>query len=165
MNSEFTIAVHCLVFLSMKDECMANSEDLSQSVGTHPARVRKVLSVLRKHGYLTTKEGAHGGYLLSRPSEEIKLGELYRLVAGGSLGPNWCSGESGSPCVVSSNMQDVMGNIYDGGEVALSAYFDRISIQDVKQRISNGEACTFSMNEMSTQEKPDRSNSATNDPS
>ena len=39
---------------------MANSEDLSQSVGTHPARVRKVLSVLRKHGYLTTKEGAHG---------------------------------------------------------------------------------------------------------
>ncbi|WP_427180725.1 RrF2 family transcriptional regulator [Paenibacillus sp. TC-CSREp1] len=140
MNSEFTIAVHCLVFLSMRSECMANSEDLSQSVGTHPARVRKVLSVLRKHGYLTTKEGAHGGYLLSRPSEEIKLGELYRLVAGGSLGPSWCSGESGSPCKVSSNMQGVMGAIYDGGEEALSAYFDRISILDVQQRIERGES-------------------------
>ncbi|WP_458464236.1 RrF2 family transcriptional regulator [Paenibacillus sp.] len=153
MNSEFTIAVHCLVFLSMRDECMANSEDLSQSVGTHPARVRKVLSVLRKHGYLTTKEGAHGGYLLSRPSEEIKLGELYRLVAGGSLGPSWCSGESGSSCVVSSNMQDVMGEIYNGGEEALSAYFDRISIEDVKQRIGHGEACTLSLNGLPMNEK------------
>ncbi|MBY0206214.1 Rrf2 family transcriptional regulator [Paenibacillus polysaccharolyticus] len=152
MNSEFTIAVHCLVFLSMRSECMANSEDLSQSVGTHPARVRKVLSVLRKHGYLTTKEGAHGGYLLSRPSEEIKLGEVYRLVAGGSLGPSWCSGESGSPCKVSSNMQGVMGAIYDGGEEALSAYFDRISILDVMQSIERGEG-PFPMEGVSTKEK------------
>ncbi|MEC0129214.1 RrF2 family transcriptional regulator [Paenibacillus pabuli] len=153
MNSEFTIAVHCLVFLSMNNECMANSEDLSQSVGTHPARVRKVLSVLRKHGYLTTKEGAHGGYLLSRPSEDIKLGELYRLVAGGSLGPSWCSGESGSPCVVSSNMKEVMGGIYDGGEQALSAYFDRISIEDVKHRISNGEECSLSRELLPTKDR------------
>ncbi|WP_308722979.1 RrF2 family transcriptional regulator [Paenibacillus polysaccharolyticus] len=152
MNSEFTIAVHCLVFLSMRSECMANSEDLSQSVGTHPARVRKVLSVLRKHGYLTTKEGAHGGYLLSRPSEEIKLGEVYRLVAGGSLGPSWCSGESGSPCKVSSNMQGVMGAIYDGGEEALSAYFDRISILDVMQSIERGEG-PFPMEGVCTKEK------------
>ncbi|WP_154985246.1 Rrf2 family transcriptional regulator [Paenibacillus xylanexedens] len=152
MNSEFTIAVHCLVFLSMRSECMANSEDLSQSVGTHPARVRKVLSVLRKHGYLTTKEGAHGGYLLSRPSEEIKLGEVYRLVAGGSLGPSWCSGESGSPCKVSSNMQGVMGAIYDGGEEALSAYFDRISILDVMQSIERGEG-PFPLEGVSTKEK------------
>ncbi|MDQ0172313.1 RrF2 family transcriptional regulator [Paenibacillus tundrae] len=153
MNSEFTIAVHCLVFLSMKEDCMANSEDLSHSVGTHPARVRKVLSVLRKHGYLTTKEGAHGGYLLNRPSDEIKLGELYRLVAGGSLGPNWCSGESGSPCVVSSNMRDVMGGIYDGGEEALSIYFDRISIEDVKHRIGKCEGISKSMNELLRQDK------------
>ncbi|MGQ8873805.1 RrF2 family transcriptional regulator [Paenibacillus amylolyticus] len=152
MNSEFTIAVHCLVFLSMRSECMANSEDLSQSVGTHPARVRKVLSVLRKHGYLTTKEGAHGGYLLSRPSEEIKLGEVYRLVAGGSLGPSWCSGESGSPCKVSSNMQEVMGAIYGGGEEALSAYFDRISILDVRQSIERGEG-PFPMEGLSASEK------------
>jgi Rrf2 family protein len=152
MNSEFTIAVHCLVFLSMRNERMANSEDLSQSVGTHPARVRKVLSVLRKHGYLTTKEGAHGGYLLSRPSEEIKLGEVYRLVAGGSLGPSWCSGESGSPCKVSSNMQGVMGAIYYGGEEALSAYFDRISIHDVQQSIERGEG-PFPMEGLSAKEK------------
>ena len=142
MNSEFTIAVHCLVFLSMKAECMANSEDLSQSVGTHPARVRKVLSVLRKHGYLTTKEGAHGGYILSRASKEIKLGELYRLVAGGSLGPSWCSGELDSPCIVSSTMREVMGSIYDGGENALSIYFDGISIEDVERRIGESERIT-----------------------
>ena len=32
-----------------------------------------------------------------------------------------------------------MGAIYDGGEEALSAYFDRISILDVQQSIERGE--------------------------
>ena len=35
-----------------------------------------------------------------------------------------------------------MGAIYDGGEEALSAYFDGISIRDVRQSIERGEgAC------------------------
>ena len=79
MNSEFTIAVHCLVFLSMRSESMANSEDLSRSVGTHPARVRKVLSVLRKHGYLATKEGAHGGIYLAVQVKRLSWGKCTGL--------------------------------------------------------------------------------------
>jgi hypothetical protein len=50
-------------------------------------------------------------------------------------------------------MQDVMGSIYDGGEVALSAYFDRISIEDVKHRIGNGKECSLSMEPLSMKDR------------
>ncbi|MEY8743383.1 hypothetical protein AB9M62_28505 [Bacillales bacterium AN1005] len=46
-----------------------------------------------------------------------------------------------------------MGGIYDGGEEALSIYFDRISIEDVKHRIGKCEGISKSMNELLRQDK------------
>lgn len=57
MNSEFTIAVHSLVFLANLPDHMATSEEIATNVSTHSARIRKVMGFLRKAGYVTTKEG------------------------------------------------------------------------------------------------------------
>lgn len=138
MNSEFTIAVHCLALLITREEHMANSEDIAKSVCTHPARIRKVLGLLRKHGYVTTKEGVGGGYLLNVKSEEVTLGDLYRLLSLGSLQPSWSSGEGDSPCVVSARIKGVMDDIYNGGEMALQRHFDTISLADIAARIQEG---------------------------
>lgn len=139
MNSEFTIAVHCLLFLGVREGRIANSEDIAESVTTHPARVRKVLSVLRKHRYVTTKEGAHGGYLLSSKPDEVRLGDLYRLFAFGSFAPHWHSGDEQSSCVVSSNIKEVMGSIYEGGERVVEHYLDSITLEAVQQRLAEKE--------------------------
>lgn len=131
MNSEFNIAVHCLLFLYTRDDKMANSEQIACSVSTHPARVRKVLSLLRKQGYVETKEGVGGGYHLTISMDDITLGDLYRLFALGSLQRGWCSGSEESPCLVSSNIQSAMELIFKGGEDRLVAYYDEIKLSDV----------------------------------
>lgn len=133
MNSEFTVAAHCLLFLDTKEERMTNSEQIACSVATHPARVRKVLSLLRKHGFVATKEGVGGGYLLTADLDQISLGDLYRIFARGSLQPGWCSGSEHSSCSVSSNINDVMDLIFSGGEQRLEAYFDGLRMSDVKR--------------------------------
>ncbi|GIP58632.1 Rrf2 family transcriptional regulator [Paenibacillus woosongensis] len=132
MNSEFTVALHCLLFLHMNAHCIANSEKIAASVATHPARVRKVLSLLKKQGYVSTKEGVGGGYLLSADLNAISLGDLYRLFARGTLQPGWCSGSQESPCQVSSKMREVMDRIFAGGEDQLERYFDEIKVSRVK---------------------------------
>ncbi|GAK40270.1 Rrf2 family transcriptional regulator [Paenibacillus urinalis] len=137
MNSEFTIAVHCLLFLGIREGRIANSEDIAESVSTHPARVRKVLSVLRKHQYVMTKEGAHGGYMLNSKPDEVRLGDLYRLFALGSFGPHWRSGDEDSSCMVSSNIKDVMGTIYHDGEHVVEQYLDSITLAEVKHRLED----------------------------
>lgn len=131
MNSEFTVAVHCLIFLYLREDKMANSEQIACSVTTHPARVRKVLSLLRKQGYVSTKEGVGGGYQLNIKLDDISLGDLYRLFARGSLQPGWCPGSDNSPCLVSSNIHSAMDLIFTGGEQRLEQYFDEIKLSEV----------------------------------
>lgn len=77
MTSEFTIAVHALVFLNHK-ATVYSSEGLAENVCTNPARIRKVMAKLKKADLVKTKEGVDGGYLFHRDSREINL----TMVAG-----------------------------------------------------------------------------------
>jgi 6-phosphogluconolactonase (cycloisomerase 2 family)/DNA-binding IscR family transcriptional regulator len=139
MNSELTVAVHCLLFLDSREDHMANSEQIACSVATHPARVRKVLSLLRRHDLVTTKEGAHGGYLLKAELSRVSLGDLYRIFAQGSLRPSWCSGSEHSSCAISSNIPAVMNEIYGGAERQVELYFDRLPLSEVKRLMEDSE--------------------------
>jgi Rrf2 family protein len=42
-----------------------------------------ILSDLRKQGFLESRRGAEGGYLLARPADAITVGEVVRAVEGG----------------------------------------------------------------------------------
>ncbi|WP_082691418.1 beta-propeller fold lactonase family protein [Paenibacillus rubinfantis] len=139
MNSELTVAVHCLLYLDSREERMANSEQIACSVATHPARVRKVLSLLRRHDLVTTKEGAHGGYQLKAELSQVSLGDLYRIFAQGSLRPSWCSGSEHSSCNISSNIPAVMNQIYGGAEQQVELYFNRLSLSEVKRLLRESE--------------------------
>ena len=70
MTSEFTIAVHALVFLNHKAQ-VYSSEGLADNVCTNAARIRKVMAKLKKADLVKTKEGVDGGYLFHRDSREI----------------------------------------------------------------------------------------------
>lgn len=135
MNSEFTIAVHSLVYLAYLPERMASSDMIADNVGTHSARVRKVLSGLRKAGYVETREGAGGGYRLTIDPNTVTLGDIYRVMAQGSLMPSWCSGDPSMDCVVGSNMKEVMNGIFCAAEKQLETHFSGITVQDVLAKI------------------------------
>ena len=61
MNSAFCVAVHALVYLNHKARQLT-SEELAENICTNPARVRKIMAVLKKAGLVETKEGSVGGY-------------------------------------------------------------------------------------------------------
>lgn len=135
MNSEFTIAVHSLVLLAHLPDHMASSQKIADNVSTNPARIRKIMSCLRKHGFVQTKEGIGGGYILQRDPDEITLGQIYRSVSGGTIKPNWCSGDPEEECVVASNIQLVMDEVFDETDQYFSAYLDRTSIASILKKI------------------------------
>lgn len=128
MNSEFVIAVHSLVLLAYRPEGMATSDEIAANVCTNPVRVRKVMSCLRKNGFVDTREGPGGGYKLCRAPDDVTLADVYRSLAAGSLAPSWCSGDPEMDCVVSSNMGEVMNAVFCGADRQLEAYFARITI-------------------------------------
>jgi len=135
MNSEFTIAVHSLVLLANLPERMASSDAIADNVQTNPARVRKVMGCLRRGGFVETREGTRGGYRLTIDPQVVTLGDIYRAMAIGSLMPSWCSGDPEMDCVVASNMEDVMCEVFSAADRQLETYFDGITIQDMLTRV------------------------------
>ena len=135
MNSEFTIAIHSLTLLAYRPDHMATSDVIASNVCTHPARVRKVMSRLRSAGYIQAKEGAGGGFMLAAEPSSIKLGDIFRLMASGSLKPGWCSGDPDQPCAVASNITGVMEDIFNGAENVLIEYFQQLTVADLLDRI------------------------------
>lgn len=45
-----------------------------------------ILADLKKNGFLESKRGAEGGYLLAKPGETITVGQVLRSVEGGRTG-------------------------------------------------------------------------------
>ncbi|WP_134701938.1 Rrf2 family transcriptional regulator [Ammoniphilus sp. YIM 78166] len=135
MNSEFTIAVHSLVFLAYLPDHMASSESIANNVSTNPARIRKVMSCLRKGGFVKTKEGVGGGYILNADPQEITLAQIYRTVSCGTIKPHWCTGDPDEACVISSKIQGVMDGIFEEADAYFEKYLDQITIDSVLKKI------------------------------
>ena len=55
--------------------------------------VERILLELRGAGYIETQRGKLGGYAVARPLDEIKMGELVRLIDG-RLAPIACASET-----------------------------------------------------------------------
>jgi Rrf2 family protein len=46
------------------------------------AYLEQLIVPLRKAGLVASKRGAHGGYQLTRPPAEVRVGEVYRIMEG-----------------------------------------------------------------------------------
>jgi len=135
MNSDFVVAVHSLVYLAHRPGDTLSSEEIAANVCTHPARVRKVLSLLRRQGLVVAREGAGGGFRLGRDPSGVTLADISRAMQAGSLAPSWCSGDPDMDCVVGANMREVMREVFCGAERRLEEYFGGITIGGLLERI------------------------------
>jgi Rrf2 family protein len=133
MNSEFIIAVHSLTYLARAAGRLASSDIIATSVSVHPVRVRKVLSLLRKHGYIKSKEGAKGGFQLNCNPAEVTLEEMYRLTSEGSLKPKWPN--PNPQCLIGANIEKAMDGIFLAAEQQLEDYFRSFTIADVLKKV------------------------------
>lgn len=133
MNSEFTIAVHCLIMLASAPDHLWNSESLSRKVHTHPARIRKIMSILRKDRLVMTKEGLGGGYRLNCDPEECTLARIYRTTSCTALKLNWCS-PTADDCEL-SGIRMVMEDTFSRAEHVLEDYLEQWTIAALLEQI------------------------------
>lgn len=135
MNSEFTVAVHSLALLAYLPERMASSDYIARNVATNPTRIRKVMGSLREKGFVKTKEGIGGGYMLNCDPDILTLADIYRTMSEGTLKPHWCSGNPEEECVISANMQHVMDQFFTEAEQHYVAYLEKSTLSTVIDRL------------------------------
>lgn len=134
MNSDFTLAIHSLTLLALQPDRMSTSEYIAESAGVHPVRIRKVLSLLKKHGFIKSKEGTGGGFIFALELSEVSLWDIYKITSEGALQPK-CP-ESNEQCIVGANMQSVLFTIFLGAENHLGEYLKDYTIKEVVSLIN-----------------------------
>ena len=134
MTGEFAIAVHAIVYLNHKRSYLS-SEDLAKNICTNPARVRMVMSGLKKAGIILTREGASGGYAVREGVSSLSLREVAEAVGAVFVGSAWRPGDADMECLVASGMADVMDGLYAKMDVLCRACLNDIRISDIEDII------------------------------
>lgn len=56
--------------------------DISRETSIPSAYLEQLIAPLRRASLVTSKRGAHGGYTLSRTPDEVRIGDIYRVMEG-----------------------------------------------------------------------------------
>jgi Rrf2 family cysteine metabolism transcriptional repressor len=82
-----------------------------------------ILASLKQGGFVESRRGAEGGYLLARPASQITVGEVYRFFEGGQNGNSRSKRGSGSP------FEDLWRQV----DAAVSGVVDRTTFADLQR--------------------------------
>ena len=131
MNTRFAVATYALTFMSLAQERMVTSDELAASISTHPALVRRMLSLLREAGLVEPQLGPGGGARLARLPEQISLLQVYDAIRAaddlfsiGRISPN-------PDCPMSSSIQSTLECVLSRPEEALRRALDQVSIRNL----------------------------------
>lgn len=106
--------------------------DIGKAGDMPVAFLEQILLVLRRGGFVRSKRGASGGFLLARPPTEITVGEVVRFIEG-PLEPIACVGSAGY-----SGCKDVhcciFKDVWNEVRLATSAILDALTFEELVAR-------------------------------
>lgn len=76
-----SLALHAMVLIA-KSENHVNVNSIAEEMGASRNHLAKVLQQLVKHGFLKSVRGPSGGFILSKPANQISILDLYEAIEG-----------------------------------------------------------------------------------
>ncbi len=126
-NIEFATAIHILTLLKIIGGHLPSSY-IAGSININAVMVRRSLSLLRKHGFIETREGNGGGAALAKPASQVLLSDVYRAVNDAAL-----LGKLNKPnpdCKVGKQINNHLAELYKQADNALVNKLSTITLAD-----------------------------------
>ncbi len=80
-----------------------------------------ILATLKQGGFVESRRGAEGGYLLARPAESITVGEVMRFIDGGR----------GKPGVGKKGSENPFADVWSRVDAAVSSVVDQTTFAEL----------------------------------
>jgi Rrf2 family protein len=114
---------------------MVQIKDISMQEKIPAKYLEQILLALKNAGLLQSRMGIGGGYYLSRPSKDINLGQIIRVLDG-PLAPIRCVSQMayeacGCPDETTCGLRMVMGDVRN----AITNILENTSLADVTTRV------------------------------
>ena len=96
LSSQEEYGLRCLLRVGRAGEGgSVTIPELARAEGISEPNVAKMMRILRRGGFVKSTRGQGGGYTLSRPAQEIALGQVVAALGGRLYEPAFCDGHAG----------------------------------------------------------------------
>lgn len=81
-NTRFALAVHALTLVGSEPGRIWTSAEIAGSAGASPVHMRRVLGRMRTAGWVTSRPGVSGGWVMLVEARELSLADIWRALQG-----------------------------------------------------------------------------------
>lgn len=119
--------LRALMRMSSEPDRAFSTAEIADEFGLSRNHLNKIVQHLARNGIVATRRGANGGAMLSRPANEISLGDLVRLLEHDQALVE-CFAPDGA-CIISPTCR-LKGKL-QAAETAFLAELDRSTLADI----------------------------------
>lgn len=101
-------------------------KSISERQNISEGYLEQIFSTLRKSGLVLGRKGAQGGYSLSKPANEITIGEILRVLEGDLV-----LVDVKNVNIVDNLEKSINENLWDVINKNINDYFDSINLEDL----------------------------------
>ncbi len=134
-SSRFAVAVHTLVSIAVMGGKPVRSEDLANSANTGAVVIRRLLSQLNDAGLTTSQMGVGGGALLAKPSENIRLLDVYEAVEDTEIFTLHRAPPC-QACVIGANIHEAIQPTLEKARSAFENELSNVTIADIAAEVA-----------------------------
>jgi Rrf2 family protein len=128
-NQQFSVSCHILTLLAAYPDELITSEAIAASVDTHPVVIRRIMAHLRQHGLVESHPGVNGGWRLTRPASQLRLGEVYQVVSHENV---LAMHQHPDPdCPIGGFIQIALGRVFGDAQSAFEQALDKFSVKNL----------------------------------
>ncbi|HEU5249677.1 MAG TPA: Rrf2 family transcriptional regulator [Thermoanaerobaculia bacterium] len=132
LSSQEEYGLRCLLRVGREGVSGSVSiSELSRSEGISEANVAKMMRVLREGGFVRSTRGQSGGYVLSRPPEDINVGHVLAVLGGRLYEPSFCDSHTGIERLCTHMPDCSIRSVWRMLQQAVDSVIGKITLKDL----------------------------------
>ncbi|MCB0571262.1 MAG: Rrf2 family transcriptional regulator [Phaeodactylibacter sp.] len=105
---------------------------LSDLEGMSGSYVAKLARTLRMAGFIQSTRGQKGGYVLSRPADEIRVNEVLSALGGALFDDGFCEGHSGAFRICTNSVDCSVRSLWRVVQRAVDQVLNQVTLADLQ---------------------------------
>ena len=105
--------------------------EISRTEGLSHHNVAKLCRVLRMRGFIQSTRGKDGGYTLSRPAEDISVGEVFAALGGRLFDESFCQSHTGVANLCTNSIDCTIRSLWEIIQTNVDEILAGLSIKDL----------------------------------
>ena len=129
-SSQEEFGLRCLLRIGNAPNGLTIPE-ISEMEGISTALAGKLLRLLRLGGFIDSSRGQSGGYKLSRPADEIIIGEVLEVLGGKLFESGFCDDHAGTEMICTHTVDCSIRSLWRTVQNLLDSVLSKTTLQNL----------------------------------